>query len=254
MTFAETASMTDNNNVHQAFIAECNEQIAAQGQDQKLQGLARDLFNESAKHKYSYHFSWMGRPIIQLPQDMIAMQELVWRIQPDLIIECGIAHGGSIIYDASLLQLLGHGEVLGIDVDIRPHNRKAIEEHPMAHRITMFEGSSIAPEMVAKVRQLAAGKKVIVVLDSNHTHDHVLEELRAYAPLVSVDSYCVVMDTVVEDMPADFFPDRPWGHGDNPKTAVWQYLKENSDFAIDRQVQDKLLLTVAPDGYLRRVR
>lgn len=196
----------------------------------------------------------MGRPIIQLPQDMVAMQELVWRIKPDLIIECGIAHGGSIIYYASLLQLLGHGEVLGIDVDIRPHNRKAIEEHPMAHRISMLEGSSIAPQMVAKVRQLAEGKKVIVVLDSNHTHQHVLDELRAYAPLVSVDSYCVVMDTVVEDMPADFFPDRPWGHGDNPKTAVWQYLKENSDFEIDRQVQDKLLLTVAPDGYLRRVR
>lgn len=236
------------------FSRECEAEIQAQSNDEKVQGLARDFFNESARHKYSYHFSWMGRPIIQLPQDMIAMQELVWRIQPDLIIECGIAHGGSIIYYASLLQLLGHGEVLGIDVDIRPHNRKAIEEHPMAHRITMFEGSSIAPEMVAKVRQLAEGKKVIVVLDSNHTHDHVLEELRAYAPLVSVDSYCVVMDTVVEDMPADFFPDRPWGHGDNPKTAVWQYLKENSDFAIDRQVQDKLLLTVAPDGYLRRVR
>lgn len=236
------------------FSRECEAEIQAQSSDEKVQGLARDFFNESARHKYSYHFSWMGRPIIQLPQDMIAMQELVWRIQPDLIIECGIAHGGSIIYYASLLQLLGHGEVLGIDVDIRPHNRKAIEEHPMAHRITMFEGSSIAPEMVAKVRQLAEGKKVIVVLDSNHTHDHVLEELRAYAPLVSVDSYCVVMDTVVEDMPADFFPDRPWGHGDNPKTAVWQYLKENSDFAIDRQVQDKLLLTVAPDGYLRRVR
>ncbi|MCO7516149.1 cephalosporin hydroxylase family protein [Pseudomonas guariconensis] len=245
--------MTDNT-VQQAFADECKEQIAAQGQDQELQGLARDFFNASARHKYSYHFSWMGRPIIQLPQDMIAMQELVWRIKPDLIIECGIAHGGSIIYYASLLQLLGHGEVLGIDVDIRPHNRKAIEEHPMAHRITMFEGSSIAPEMVAKVRRLAEGKKVIVVLDSNHTHDHVLEELRQYAPLVSVDSYCVVMDTVVEDMPADFFPDRPWGHGDNPKTAVWAYLKENDDFEIDRQMQDKLLVTVAPDGYLRRVR
>jgi cephalosporin hydroxylase len=196
----------------------------------------------------------MGRPIIQLPQDMMAMQELIWRIKPDLVIECGIAHGGSIIYYASLLELQGHGEVLGIDRDIRAHNREAIESHPMIKRISMIEGSSLDPAVVEQVRQAAAGKKVIVVLDSNHTHEHVLEELRLYAPLVSVDSYCVVMDTVVEDMPADAFPDRPWGPGDNPKTAVWAYLKENADFEIDQQMQDKLLITVASDGYLRRVR
>ncbi|WP_263224247.1 cephalosporin hydroxylase family protein [Pseudomonas alabamensis] len=238
----------------QIFAEECATQIAEQGQSQTLKQLARDFYDESAKHKYTYHFSWMGRPIIQLPQDMIAMQELVWRIQPDLIIECGVAHGGSIIYYASLLQLLGHGEVLGIDVDIRAHNRQAIENHPMAHRITLFEGSSIDLDMVERVRAHAQGKRVMVVLDSNHTHAHVLEELRHYAPLVSVDSYCVVMDTVVEDMPADAFPDRPWGHGDNPKTAVWAFLEENGDFQIDQTVQDKLLLTVASDGYLRRVR
>lgn len=238
----------------QLFAEECATQIAEQGQSQTLKQLARDFYDESAKHKYTYHFSWMGRPIIQLPQDMIAMQELVWRIQPDLIIECGVAHGGSIIYYASLLQLLGHGEVLGIDVDIRAHNRQAIESHPMAHRITLFEGSSIDLDMVERVRAHAQGKRVMVVLDSNHTHAHVLEELRHYAPLVSVDSYCVVMDTVVEDMPADAFPDRPWGKGDNPKTAVWAFLEENRDFQIDQTVQDKLLLTVASDGYLRRVR
>jgi cephalosporin hydroxylase len=196
----------------------------------------------------------MGRPIIQLPQDMMAMQELIWRIKPDLVIECGIAHGGSIIYYASLLELQGHGEVLGIDRDIRAHNREAIESHPMIKRISMIEGSSLDPAVVEQVRQAAVGKKVIVVLDSNHTHEHVLEELRLYAPLVSVDSYCVVMDTVVEDMPADAFPDRPWGPGDNPKTAVWAYLKENDDFEIDQAMQDKLLITVASDGYLRRVR
>ncbi|WP_434772089.1 cephalosporin hydroxylase family protein [Pseudomonas entomophila] len=238
----------------QIFAEECATQIAEQGQSQTLKQLARDFYDESAKHKYTYHFSWMGRPIIQLPQDMIAMQELVWRIQPDLIIECGVAHGGSIVYYASLLQLLGHGEVLGIDVDIRAHNRHAIESHPMAHRITLFEGSSIDLDMVERVRAHAQGKRVMVVLDSNHTHAHVLEELRHYAPLVSVDSYCVVMDTVVEDMPADAFPDRPWGPGDNPKTAVWAFLEENDDFQIDQSVQDKLLLTVASDGYLRRVR
>ncbi|MFD2643338.1 cephalosporin hydroxylase family protein [Pseudomonas japonica] len=243
--------MTD---VIKAFEAECAAGIHAQGQDEQLKGLARDFFNESAKHKYSYHFSWMGRPIIQLPQDMLAMQEIIWRVKPDLIIECGIAHGGSIIYYASLLELQGHGEVLGIDLDIRPHNRDAIESHQMAKRISMIEGSSIDPAVVEQVRAIAEGKKVILVLDSNHTHEHVLEELRAYAPLVALGSYCVVMDTVVEDMPAEFFPDRPWGPGDNPKTAVWAYLKENSDFEIDQQMQDKLLISVAPDGYLRRVR
>lgn len=243
--------MTD---VIKAFEAECQAEIAAQGRDENLRGLARDFFNESAKHKYSYHFSWMGRPIIQLPQDMLAMQEIIWRVKPDLIVECGIAHGGSIIYYASLLELQGHGEVLGIDRDIRPHNREAIESHPMSKRISMIEGSSIDEATIAQVRAIAEGKKVILVLDSNHTHDHVLAELRAYAPLVAVDSYCVVMDTVVEDMPAEFFPDRPWGPGDNPKTAVWEYLKENSDFEIDQQMQDKLLLSVAPDGYLRRIR
>ena len=251
MTSQRDSTMTD---VIKAFEAECAAGIKAQGADEQLKGLARDFFNESAKHKYSYHFSWMGRPIIQLPQDMLAMQEIIWRVKPDLIIECGIAHGGSIIYYASLLELQGHGEVLGIDLDIRPHNREAIETHQMAKRISMIEGSSIDPAIVAQVRALAEGKKVILVLDSNHTHEHVLEELRAYAPLVAVDSYCVVMDTVVEDMPPEFFPDRPWGPGDNPKTAVWEYLKENSDFEIDQQMQDKLLISVAPDGYLRRVR
>jgi cephalosporin hydroxylase len=240
--------------VIEAFEAECQAEISAQGQDEKLQGLARDFFNESAKHKYSYHFSWMGRPIIQLPQDMMAMQEIIWQVKPDLVIECGIAHGGSIIYYASLLELQGHGEVLGIDLDIRPHNREAIESHPMSKRISMIEGSSIDLSIVEQVRAIAAGKKVILVLDSNHTHAHVLEELRLYAPLVSVDSYCVVMDTVVEDMPPEFFPDRPWGPGDNPKTAVWAYLEENNSFEIDYQMQNKLLVTVAPDGYLRRVR
>ncbi|MGU9852905.1 cephalosporin hydroxylase family protein [Pseudomonas koreensis] len=241
-------------NVIKAFEAECHAEVNAQGQDKNLKALAQEFYNQSARHKYTYHFSWMGRPIIQLPQDMMAMQELIWRIKPDLVIECGIAHGGSIIYYASLLELQGHGEVLGIDRDIRAHNREAIESHPMIKRISMIEGSSLDPAVVEQVRQAAAGKKVIVVLDSNHTHEHVLEELRLYAPLVSLDSYCVVMDTVVEDMPADAFPDRPWGPGDNPKTAVWAYLKENADFEIDQHMQDKLLITVAADGYLRRVR
>lgn len=216
--------------------------------------LTLDWIFESARTRYTYNFSWLGRPIIQYPQDMIAMQEIIWDVKPDLIIETGIAHGGSLIYYASLLELIGHGEVLGIDIEIRPHNRAAIEAHPMVKRIRMLEGSSTAPDIVEQVRKAAEGKRTLVVLDSNHTHEHVLAELEAYAPLVSVGSYCVVMDTVVEDMPEDCFPDRPWGKGNNPKTAVWEFLKAHPEFEIDKSIEHKLLITVAPDGYLRRVK
>ena len=241
-------------NPHEQFREEVKDNIQGLQQDKALQAASQDWIDSTAKHKYTYNFSWMGRPIIQFPQDMIAMQEIIWTVQPDIIVETGIAHGGSLVYYASMLELIGKGHVLGIDIDIRQHNREAIEAHPMSKRIEMIQGSSIDPAIVEQVRQRVAGKKVLVVLDSNHTHEHVLEELRLYAPLVSVGSYCVVMDTVVEDMPADAFPDRPWGKGDNPKTAVWAYLDENRDFEIDQAVHGKLLITVAPDGYLRRVR
>ncbi|WP_282353905.1 cephalosporin hydroxylase family protein [Pseudomonas sp. PS01303] len=241
-------------NPHEQFREEVKDNIAGLQQDKALQATSQDWINDTAKHKYTYNFSWMGRPIIQFPQDMIAMQEIIWAVQPDIIVETGIAHGGSLVFYASMLELIGKGEVLGVDIDIRQHNREAIENHPMAKRIQMIQGSSIDPAIVAQVRQRVEGKKVLVVLDSNHTHEYVLEELRAYAPMASVGSYCVVMDTVVEDMPADAFPDRPWGKGDNPKTAVWAYLEENRDFEIDQAVHGKLLITVAPDGYLRRVR
>lgn len=241
-------------NPHQQFREEVKENIEGLERDTALQTTSLDWVGTTAKHKYTYNFSWMGRPIIQFPQDMVAMQEIIWDLRPDVIIETGIAHGGSLVFYASILQLIGHGEVLGIDIDIRQHNREAIETHPMSHRISMIQGSSIDPAIVAQVKERVEGKKILVVLDSNHTHEHVLEELRAYAPLTSVGSYCVVMDTVVEDMPEDAFPDRPWGKGDNPKTAVWAYLKENQDFEIDSAIHSKLLITVAPDGYLRRVR
>ncbi|WP_285416797.1 cephalosporin hydroxylase family protein [Pseudomonas sp. efr-133-TYG-5] len=241
-------------NPHEQFREEVKDNIQGLQQDKALQAASQDWIDSTAKHKYTYNFSWMGRPIIQFPQDMIAMQEIIWTVQPDIIVETGIAHGGSLVYYASMLELIGKGHVLGIDIDIRQHNREAIEAHPMSKRIEMIQGSSIDPAIVEQVRQRVAGKKVLVVLDSNHTHEHVLAELQAYAPLTSVGSYCVVMDTVVEDMPQDAFPDRPWGKGDNPKTAVWAYLDENRDFEIDQAVHGKLLITVAPDGYLRRVR
>lgn len=217
-----------------------------------LQELTNQWFVESCKYKYSYNFSWMGRPIIQFPQDIMAMQEIIWQVKPDLIVETGIAHGGSLIFYASMLELIGEGQVLGIDVDIRQHNRVEIEQHPMFKRITMIEGSSIDEEIATQVYDLAKGKsRILLVLDSNHTHDHVLKELELYSPLVTKDSYLVVFDTVVEDMPEDFFPDRPWGKGNNPKTAVWEFLKTNKRFEVDKDIEAKLLITVAPDGYLK---
>lgn len=254
---------------YEQFKLACDREIEIVGRDETLMALTRNWFNRANAHKYSYHFEWLGRPIIQYPQDMVAMQELIWQVKPDLILETGIAHGGSLIFSASMLALLdmcdaiesgktldpraSKRKVLGIDIDIRAHNRAAIEAHPMASRIQMIQGSSIAPEIVAQVRQIAAGyKTVLVCLDSNHTHDHVLAELEAYAPLTSVGSYCVVFDTVVEDMPKEMFPDRPWGPGDNPKTAVWQYLKSHPEFEVDKSIQHKLLITVAPDGFLKR--
>jgi cephalosporin hydroxylase len=229
--------------------------VARMVADQDLKRLANDLFLRSCDYRYSYNFSWMGRPIIQYPQDMIAMQEIVWTVRPDMIIETGIAHGGSLVYYASLLELLGgDGLVLGIDIDIRAHNRKAIEEHPMARRIQMIEGSSIDAGIVAQVAAVARGRqRVLVTLDSNHTHEHVLNELQLYSPFVTSGSYLVVFDTVVEDMPKSMFPDRPWGPGDNPKTAVHEFLRSTERFVIDRSIEQKLLLTVAPDGYLRCV-
>lgn len=242
------------------FDREVSERIAANKLDQQLQDTALAFMRASVVPKYSYNFSWMGRPIIQYPQDMVAMQEIIWRIKPDLIIETGIAHGGSLLFYASILELVsncggGEGHVLGIDIDIRAHNRKAIEEHPMAKRISMIEGSSIEPNVIAKVHDKARQKKrILVSLDSNHTHDHVLAELDAYASLTTIGSYCVVFDTLIEDMQDDAYPDRPWRKGNNPKTAVWQWLKSHQEFEIDQSVHNKLLITVAPDGYLRRVR
>lgn len=235
-------------------------EIEQLGQSESLGHKTREWMDEANLLKYSYHFSWMGRPLIQYPQDIVAMQEIIWKVKPNLIIETGIAHGGSLIFYASLLELLsvsGHGDgtVLGVDIDIREHNRKEIEAHPMFNRIEMIQGSSTTPEVIEQVQAAAEGKeRVLVVFDSNHTHEHVLAELEAYAPLTSVDSYCVVFDTVVEDLPADAFADRSWGPGDNPKTAVWKYLETHREFEIDKSIQNKLLITVAPDGYLKRVR
>jgi len=225
-------------------------------QDKDLQRRAFQVFLESCRYDYSYNFTWLGRPIIQFPQDIVALQEIIWRVRPDLIVETGIAHGGSLIFSASMLELLGgDGQALGIEIELRPQNRAEIEKHPLFKRIKIIDGSSIDESVAAQVRRAAAGKRqVLVILDSNHTHDHVREELRLYSPLVTKGSYLVVFDTVVEDMPDDFFPNRPWGRGNNPKTAVREFLKTNDRFEIDKDIEGKLLMTVAPDGYLRCVK
>jgi len=254
-----------------SFQSEIEKRIASVPENPDLCQAGDNFMFESIKTKYSYNFEWLGRPIIQYPQDMVAMQELIWSIKPDLIIETGIAHGGSLILSASMLALLDYTDavesgqpldpkasrrrVLGIDIDIRSHNRAAIEAHPMAHKIDMIQGSSIAPEIIAQVHEYAKGyERILVCLDSNHTHDHALAELEAYAPLASKGSYCVVFDSIIEDLPAEMSSDRPWGPGDNPKTAVWEYLKTHAEFEIDKNVEQKLLITVAPDGYLKRIK
>lgn len=239
------------------FNQEKKELIASNAINEKLQKAKEDFNIESNKAKYSYNFSWMGRPIIAYPQDMLAMQEIIWELKPDLIIEAGIAHGGSLVYYASLLELLGgEGLVLGLDIDIRSHNRDLIETHPMMKRVQMIEGDSTSLEIASQVYEIAKDKKrVLVCLDSNHTHDHVLKELHLYAHLVSVGSYCVVFDTIVEELPSDYMPGgRDWNPGNNPKTAVFDFLNFNEDFEIDKSIDNKILISVAPDGYLKRVK
>jgi len=232
--------------------------VTKMSKDQNFQKLTKSWFKSSEKFQYSYHFSWMGRPIIQYPQDMIALQELIWKIKPDLIIETGIAHGGSLIFSASILQLIGKGSVVGIDVDIRKHNRIEIEKHSMFKRIKMIEGSSIDPKIVKKIYQLAKNKKqILVILDSNHSHEHVLRELEVYSPLVTKNSYLIVFDTVIEDISTSktkSHQKRPWGKGDNPKTAVKYFLNSNKRFIIDKEIENKLMITVAPSGFLKCIK
>jgi len=253
------------------FEKDVKENIARMNADNALRNLSLQWLCDVSPYKYGYNFRYLGRPIIQLPQDMIAMQEIIWQTRPDLIIETGIAHGGSLIMSAALLSILDYCDavtagavldpksskrrVLGVDIDIRAHNLKAIEAHPMACKIDMIQGSSIAPEIIADVHNRARKyERILVCLDSNHTHKHVLAELEAYAPLVTVGSYCCVFDTLVEDMPAGMFPDRPWGPGNNPKTAVRDFLKTNDRFIVDKDIENKLLMTVAPDGYLKCIK
>lgn len=258
-------------NDHEMFLAQSKSEVKRQGNDASFRDKTHSWMAKANEMNYSYHFQWLGRPIIQYPQDIVALQELVWDVKPDLIIETGIARGGSLILSASLLMMCDFTEasrqgiqldprnpgrrVVGIDIDIRSHNLRAIEEHPLNGYIEMIQGSSIDPVAIERVREIAVGfHSVLVLLDSNHTHEHVLAELEAYCPLVSEGSYCIVYDTVIEDMPPESFADRPWDVGNNPKTAVREYLMTHPEFVIDNSIIDKLQITVAPSGYLKRIR
>ena len=237
------------------FEARNRRLIERMASDRRLARASIDWVHASAPFEYTYHFKWLGIPIIQLPPDIIALQEIVWKTRPDLIVETGVARGGSMILYASLLELIGgNGRVVGIDIDIRAPNRRAIETHKLAKRITLIEGSSTDEQTVQKVHALARGRKrALVILDSNHTHEHVARELELYSPLVQKGGYLVVFDTVIERMPAGYFADRPWDRGNNPMTAVRQFLRRNSRFVEDPEME-KLLISAAPDGYLLCVR
>jgi cephalosporin hydroxylase len=226
--------------------------------DAALQADALALNVAADRYDWSYQWSWLGLPVIQMPPDIVVLQEIIWETRPQLIIETGIARGGSLVLSASILQLLGEGDVLGIDIDIRAHNRAAIEAHPLAHRITMIEGSSLDPAVVGEARARADDvERVMVVLDSNHTHEHVLAELERFAPMVTAGQFLVVADTFVDDIPPQEHRPRPWGPGNSPGSALDAWLAAGGEadaFERDPFANAKLLLTASPGGYLRRVR
>jgi cephalosporin hydroxylase len=265
----------------QMFQDHVRRNIESAGKDAGFGGLSQVWVRECIRHNYAQNFTWLGRPVIQVPQDLYATQELIWTCRPDLIIETGIAHGGSLVMSASMLALLDYCDavetnttldpkasrrkVVGVDIDIRAHNRAAIDAHPMRHKIHAIQGSSVAPDIAEQIAAEAEGYACIMVfLDSDHTHDHVLEELELYAPYVSKGSYCVVWDTGVEDLPPDMCANRPWGKGNNPKTAVWEYMRRLTDegreardggalrFDYDRTIEHKIMITASPDGFLKR--
>lgn len=243
------------------FDKDMHERVEGYAADERLQRAMAEALNEMNRARYAYNFHWLGRPIVQLPQDVVTFQELIWQVRPDVIVETGIAHGGSLVFSASMLALLEYcglieeGEVIGIDIDVREHNRRAINAHPLRSKMTIMEGSSADVSIIGKVRERVRTKSsVMVFLDSNHEHEHVLAELRAYAPLVTIGSYCVVGDTGIEDINQELIVDRPWHRGNSPKSAVFQYLEEDDRFEIDKRIEAKALISGSPDGFLRRTK
>lgn len=239
-------------NDHNEFLKMTKDNVACQGADDKFRGVTDKWIESSVENKYTYNFTWMGRPIIQYPQDILAVQEIIFKVKPEIIIETGIARGGSLIFLASMLELIGSpAEVLGIDIDIRSHNREAILAHPMNKRIRLLQGSSVSAEVVSEVKARVGNKKALVILDSNHTYEHVKQELELYSPLVKQGSYLIVFDTVIDDLSDELSSGRPWGYRNGPKKAVYEFLELSNRFEIDNEIQNKLMITAAPSGYLK---
>jgi cephalosporin hydroxylase len=225
-------------------------QLAAQNNDSEFQNLSKEWMRQSCDKRYSYQFDWLGIPIIQMPTDIVIFQEIVWKTRPDLIIETGIARGGSINFWASIQNLCDiDGEVIGVDIDIRGHAKDAISKSKFRDQISLIEGDSTAQSVVEQVEKIAAQhKNVMLILDSNHTHEHVLKELEIYTKFVSPGGYILVLDTIIEDLPVP--GDRPWQPGDNPMTAVIEFMKgKEREFSLDSYYEKRSLLTVAPHGY-----
>jgi cephalosporin hydroxylase len=211
-------------------------------------------------NRYSYTFTWMGRPIIQLPEDMVRVQELIFQLKPNVIIETGIAHGGSLIYYAGLCKMMDKGRVIGVDIEIRPHNRSAIESNPLFPYITLIEGSSTAPEILEQVKSLVQpGESVLVLLDSNHSRGHVLDELNAYAPLVTPGSYILATDGIMEDLVGAPGAEADWDWN-NPQQAVREFVKQNPDYILEEpdflfsesEITERF--TYWPGGFVKRIR
>lgn len=244
--------MSDDRN---AFAAHAKQQCLALGEDHALFERAVDTVVELDRYDYSYLWSWLGLPIIQMPADVLATQEVIWTAKPDVIVETGVARGGSVVFLASMLQLLGRGTVIGVDIDLRAHNRESIQDHPLAHRIKLVEGGSTHRETLERVRELIpAGSKVMVILDSNHSREHVLGELRAYGPMVTPGQYLVVADTLLGRIRPDQTPKKRsaiWEPGNEPLSALKQYIDETGRFEVDPVINGKLVISSSPGGYLR---
>ncbi len=255
--------MSSSSSENKSFKEEVKNLIKEQGQNKLLNQKADSFFLESVYSKYSYLFSWLGRPIIQYPQDILMVQELVYKVNPEIIIETGVAHGGSLCLSASLLALLdlkdnisrkeSKRKVVGIDVEIRNHNRIAIENHFLSNYIDLIEGSSIDENVIGEIEEICkSSKSTMVFLDSNHSEEHVLEELILYSKFVTKDSYLIVFDTSIEFFKEIDYTGKKWAVGNNPRTAISKFLTKNNDFEIDSNIDDKLLISVAKEGYLKR--
>ena len=238
-----------------AFLADRRRNSVALGQDEAAFTASVEAVVRADRHSYAYLWTWLGVPIIQLPADVMATQEVVWDCKPDVVIETGVARGGSLIFMASLLTLIGKGKIVGVDIDIRAHNRRSIEEHALTNLVTLIEGPSTDPETIARVREtIPDGASVMVILDSDHSYDHVLDELRVYGPLVTPGQFLVVADTLLGRLTPEQTPKARadvWEPGNEPLSALREYMRETDRFSIDEAINGKLILSSSPGGYLR---